>query len=764
MIENIENNTLIICPSNFKSKILKQLSAEKKILNISFLSIEEYKKNYYFDYDYRAIKYLCDKYEYSVDNSKEIIDNLYYVKDVDYHNNKLNALVSYKKELDDFLIYNPLFKEYLKNKKTVVMGYGKLNEFDKTMFNDASFIEYPYINKKYQIKEFNNIDKEVECVYNAIFDLLKSGVDINRIHILNLNEEYTSYLKRYNSYCPFKIYYKSKDSLYGLDITKDFLSKLDNREELYNYLVNSNNKYANRLINIINKYVEVDLLDVKDLIINDLKNSYIDDEYSNVVSCDNMFTLYDKEDYVFLLGFNDALPSMKKDNDYITNNIRDLVGLPLIEQENVLIKENTINYLSSIDNLYLSYSKMTPFSKHEKQVLFSNVEYITVLNDNKHSDLLNRYKYSLMLDELNKYGSLDKDINAMYSSYSDNDYDTYDNCFKSYDAGIKEVSLSYTSLQSYNECAFSYYLDKVLKVDDNLDNFSTYFGSVTHYVLEKKLNDNSLDFDKLWDEGINKYNVSFDCKKDEFFFNKLKEEIREDIDVIKDQKAYCELNKQECERDIVVKVNDNTSFKGKIDKILKKDDNVCIIDYKTGNNKIEEGLFEYGLSLQLPSYLYLLKNTEEYKNSKVVGYYLQHLLLKNEDKKYEDDTTLYDKRKKALKLDGYSSNDRSRIYYIDNAIDTGYKSEVIRSMTITKTKDDFGPHSKVVSDEEIEDTVNLVKDKVIEASDNILNNRFDINPKIYGNDNISCAYCKMSDICFKRVKDNVYLKKKKDKV
>lgn len=206
------------------------------------------------------------------------------------------------------------------------------------MLNNATIIEYLGEDKKYLIKEFNNIDKEVEHVYNAIFDLLKKGVDINKIHLLNLNEEYNSYLKRYNSYYPFKIYYKSKDSLYGLDISKEFLSRLDNREELYNYLVDSNNKYANRLINIINKYVDVDLVDVKDLIINDLKNSYIDEEYRNVVSCDNMFTPYDKEDYVFLLGFNDTLPSMKKDNDYITNNIRELVDLPLIEQENVLIK------------------------------------------------------------------------------------------------------------------------------------------------------------------------------------------------------------------------------------------------------------------------------------------------------------------------------------------------------------------------------------------------------------------------------------------
>ena len=62
MLNNIKDNTLIICPSGLKKKILKELSSNKKILNISFLSIGEYKKNYYFDYDYsEACKCLFDE-------------------------------------------------------------------------------------------------------------------------------------------------------------------------------------------------------------------------------------------------------------------------------------------------------------------------------------------------------------------------------------------------------------------------------------------------------------------------------------------------------------------------------------------------------------------------------------------------------------------------------------------------------------------------------------------------------------------------------
>lgn len=755
MINEIKDNTLIVCPNAYKKNILKYLTDNKKLVNVSFLSIEEYKKNYYFDYDYRAILYLCNTYNLSVNNAKEIIDNLYYVDNLDYGNKKLNDLVKYKKELKSYLIYNPLFKEYLKNKHIVVVGYGKLDSFSKRCFkDDATFIEYPFNDKEYQINTFNNIDKEVEYLYDSIFDLLESGIDINKIHVLNMSSEYISYIKRYNSYFNFKLFYKSEDSIYGSDIAKEFLSKLDNREALYEYLVNSNNKYANKLIDILNKYPDVNLTDVKDLIIEDLKHINLDDNLSNVISCDKMFTPYSNEDYVFMVGFNDAVPTMKKDIAYITNNIRSLVGLDGIEDDNVLIKENTINYLSNINNLFLSYCKASPFNSHEKQVLFNSVSYVSVKNDNKHSHSLNKYKYSLMLDELNKYGTLDNDIDAMYTTYGNNDYVTYDNSFKKYDLKKDNVSLSYTSMDEYNKCAFAYYLDRILKVDENEDSFSSYIGSVAHYVLQKILKDESLDFDDLWDEACQIYKVEFKSNKEEFFALKIKEEIREDVAIIRRQNQNILFVDTEYEKEVNVKLNDNISFKGKIDKILKKDGYACIVDYKTGKSEIKENLFDLGLSLQLPSYLFLLKNCEEYSKSKIVGYYLQHLICT--DNEYDGKTSLSEKKENSMKLMGYSSDDRGRLILIDSELEAGKKSSVVKSLEITK-KDEFNKKtSKVIDDDGIKDTVKLVESKILEAGNNILNNNFDINPKIRKKENLSCTFCKFSDICFKREKDYVY--------
>ena len=365
MLDRFENDTLIICPNSYKKKLLASFYNEKKIINVSFMTIEEYKKNYYFDYDYKAIKYLMDKYNYSVNNAKEIIENIYYVEDKEYGIQKLDDLVKYRKELiqNNLLIFNKLFNKYLNNKKVLVVGYGQLDEFNSKLFSNVA--EYDYIDKQYDIYEFSNIEKEIEYVYNAIFDLLNEGVDINKIYLLNVADEYQNYLKRFNTYYDFKIENKKTNSLYATIFGQEFLNKIkDNisRTDLYNGLLESKNEYSNKLINIINKYIDTNLIDVYDFIVEDLKNISIDDKLSNVVKCVDLYQEFNDDEYVFMLGFNDSVPVVKKDNEYLTDNIRKIVGMSTIEEENkfmfsdikpkllLILKNSTLIKVNVLDN------------------------------------------------------------------------------------------------------------------------------------------------------------------------------------------------------------------------------------------------------------------------------------------------------------------------------------------------------------------------------------------------------------------------------
>ena len=728
---DIKDNMLLICPSDIKEKILAN---NKSLVDISFMTLEEYKKRYYFDYDYHTVKYLMDTYGYTLNNAKEIIESLYFVEDKNYPNNKLNDLVKIKKELLDknLLILDPLFNKH--NKDTFAYGYGDIR------LNDAKVLKGTIVDKHYDIYEFDTIESELEYVYESIFELLENGIDINNIYIVADNE-YENYFKRYNSYYDFKVNYPSDNSLYGTEAAKKFLEdiKLKGRETIYNELTNKD------LVNILNKYL--DLNEAYDFIIEDLKHIKLNKKYKDVVQVVSNNYLFSDFDYVFYLGFNDKVPAYKKDNEYLDNEMCHLLGIDDTNDKNRIIKENLISNLSNIKNLYLSYSKNSPFNKYERQMLFSDVNYITYTNKYLHSDKSNRNRYGELLDNLDKYGEHNDDLDSMYSTYDRNNYGDYDNSYKNFNVGKETVELSYSSMQSYYECAFKYYIDNILRPDDSDATFFTTIGTIAHNVLQEMVLDNTKDFDELWDNQ-----VTFTSAKELYFNKKIKEEIREDFNIILKQKELSYFDDVECEKRIKLKLRDNIFFKGFIDKILKCKDNVCIVDYKTGNTKIEDKYFEFGLNLQLPSYLYLLQEDP----SKIIGFYLQHLVAPKYV--YDEKKDIETQKNEDMKLTGFTSSDISRINILE---DLDGKSNVVSKLAITKNGE-LSKNSKVISDEDMKDMIKLVEDKILEASTSILNNDFSINPKVIDNKNVSCTYCRYKDICYKRIKDYAYYETKKE--
>ena len=191
-------------------------------------------------------------------------------------------------------------------------------------------------------------------------------------------------------------------------------------------------------------------------------------------------------------------------------------------------------------------------------------------------------------------------------------------------------------------------------------------------------------------------------------------------------------------------------FKGFIDKILYNKFNgqtiVAIVDYKTGNPNLNINNSIYGLEMQLPIYIYLIKN--EIKDVKIGGFYLQKILNNITDK---------EKKLDSLKLQGYTNSDLDIIDKVDSSFND---SKIIKSLR-TSSKG-FYAYSKVINDEEIDTLNKIVESKIKESSINILDSKFDINPKEMNNEVIGCKYCKYKDICFMKPKDTITLKEIKN--
>ena len=192
----------------------------------------------------------------------------------------------------------------------------------------------------------------------------------------------------------------------------------------------------------------------------------------------------------------------------------------------------------------------------------------------------------------------------------------------------------------------------------------------------------------------------------------------------------------------------DVTFKGFIDKILKHDNYIAIIDYKTYMLDIKLNYLPYGLSMQLPVYLYLTKNFD--KDSKVIGIYLQQVLFNKFNK--DNNKSLSDLIKDNMKLKGYTIGDESIIPILDSTYEN---SELIYGMKLTKNG--FSSYSKLLTEKEINNIYKITDEKINECIKNIENAIFTINPKSIDEDNIGCKYCKYKDICYMTNKDIIEL-------
>ncbi len=308
-------------------------------------------------------------------------------------------------------------------------------------------------------------------------------------------------------------------------------------------------------------------------------------------------------------------------------------------------------------------------------------------------------------------------------------------------------------MNKFYECKFKYYLENILKIREDEETSAIFIGNLFHDVLSKMSN-KDFDFDKEYEAYTKDLELT---NKDKFFVNKLKDELKFIIDTINKQYKYMSFDKSIEEEKVEVNLDRNIkiTFKGFIDKALYNDKSeMIIIDYKTGDTKLDLGNCYYGLNLQLPVYLYLSDNLDSIKNVEVLGFYIQRII--NNTIVAEKDKKLDEIKYNNLKLQGYTISDMDKISTVDSSYT---KSEIIASLGV-KQDGDFYAASKVLSKEEMDNLKTLVKTKIDEMIDDILSSSFEINPKKIDGKDISCTYCKYKDICYRKEKDYKYLDKK----
>lgn len=783
MLDKIKDNSIVIVPSSLKNGLLKEISNSSSLLNIKIITREEFIERSTFSYLEDAILFLMDKYKYDCNVCKILLDNMRYVDSCDYPSNKLNKLFSLKKELIDLglLKVDQFFFSYLNNKNIYVYGYLYIDNLFKRYLNmykyEVIIMDDKNINNRV-VYEASTIEEEVDFVLNKIGDLLSSGIDINKIKIVNYSDKYTNVFNKLSKFYNIPIE-DDGFSIYSTDIVRDYLDKLNDCKdfsEVISYIKNKYNdestlKIVNSLISISNKYNSFDYSfnSIYSLVKNDLRNSkiVINDLVNKVSFGDLNSFIYDDDNYIFLIGFNqNELPKLYKDEDYISDEEKDLVNLESTSLKNRLEKDKVMYFINNTSNLVISYPLKHLSNNYypSNLIMENNFEVKKVsLSNNNYSSIYSKLKLTKYLDDFIKYGTINDNLSSYYSNFNIN-YLNYDNKFNGIDKERlysklnNKLLLSYSSINTYNKCRFRYYLDNILKINKYEETFSIKVGNLFHDLLSKCFDDD-FDLDKEWDLYLSKLELS---NKDMVLLVKLKEELILIIKFIKNLHKETYLTNKKMEEKIYIdKSRDiDISFMGIIDKCMYRDkdgeDLVAIVDYKTGNPDINLYNVAYGIDMQLPIYWYLVKKGKWFNNPKFVGFYLEKILhgeLKR-DKSRDYESAKLDN----LKLVGYSTNDKVRLERFDSTYEN---SEFIKSMRV-KSDGEFYHYTKVLSDDILDMLVDYI-DKIIEENiTDILACDFSINPKQIGMDNVGCKYCKYKDICYMKNEDIVKLKEYED--
>ena len=345
--------TLILTYPETKKQLLKD---RKQLSSNQIMSMQEFLNKLLFHYDEKAIYYMMKTYHLKYDVAVVYLKNFVILLETDstLYQDKIHDLLQKK-----LLEKDTLFVQNIKNKKLKIYDY-PLSIFEKYILKkyqcNYELELNPIQQKDYNIHVFDTVEEEINFVAISIIELLKQGVDVNRIKLMNVSDEYQTCLKRV-----FKFYHlplEEKYTLYGKKEVIDFVTKLKNSKDISLSLNQIEEKsIQKKVIKILNQYSFVKQVDdlLIEIIVSELKKEQIC--LNKLVNKVEITEQPSSNDIVFLLGFNDAFPRYFKDEEFLSDRMKKDYNIDTSIEKNVLLEEQNLRKMSKPEKIYLTYSK-----------------------------------------------------------------------------------------------------------------------------------------------------------------------------------------------------------------------------------------------------------------------------------------------------------------------------------------------------------------------------------------------------------------------
>ncbi len=768
----IKDNALIICPTSIKEQIILYFNTNLPFNDFKILSKTQLIEELTFSYEIDAVIYITKTCNYSLEIAEEILKNMPLITK---GTEKMNLIYDIYLDLlnKKLLKVNAYFDEYLQNKNIYICGYSKKDlELTNLLFSKGYRFEFlENIPSDYLpvVYEFETEIEEVRYVFSKIAELYNHGISLNNIYIYNLPSEYELIFKKYLYYHEIEFDSFNYINLYDSEIYKTFISLLKDNTltDAYNKLLQEITYDPFLIIDsITNLVVSITSLKLKKEeqieILNYLakKKQIKSYNYEEMLKSCNSNTILTKDDYVFMLGFSqNSYPKIYKNIDMFTDNEKSVMNKNTSNIKNEIEKEDLINFIHNTKNLFISYKKQVG-----KMVYYPSILIKELGLKIKKQDLSN-IRYSEKLLKLEIAGYYDKKRlyginNKFLSTYTKQElkYNTFNHTFKPFkiESLADQLELSYTQIEEYNNCPFKYYLKRILRIDTSEETFDINIGKIFHKMLEKSILE-KIDLNNYQQE----INEKFSTASSKFLFNLLIKQILNVIEKNNNFKEHTCYTLIHTEEDCTFNLDLNTTFTGKMDKVMidEKNSSLIIIDYKTGTLKFEPNKFIYGLNLQLP--IYILLAEKKYENYTCTGIFIQQVLEKKPKKEME----------KNYLLRGLAVSDITKLRRLDNEVGTKFddegkkinKSNYINGLVFTSSGTLNGQYKTARPKQELDEYKDIALEQINNTKENIRNGIFDISPVFFKEKDNACCFCEFKDVCFKEEEDYRYYELKDNK-
>ena len=783
---------LILATQEEKYRILKEFEQQQTLEDFKFISLSELIELFYGTY---RDDYLLEmqKRGYLPSVANDLKNVLWYVKDS--KREKIKELYHLQQELleEKIMIPSTYQKAYFKKQQFMICGEMKyqipthiLHDLEQEgitlQLQEDTICENPI-----SYTEFSDVRNELSAVCLDILKKHQEQIPLDQMHICNVSSDYLGFCIHLLELFQIPYTMKEQSSIYSLPFIQDFLKQVETLdgsikqiEDMIQTMVVKNEVEQDaleKLARVYGKYRHNDtsISVFLPVLIYELKHLYLKPvRERNAVTIDSSLEDYGEHDYYFVVGFNqETMPPVSLDLDYINDEEKRELGFMDTTTKNERNKQKVIAYLQSKEDLGISYAKGSSFANFERSPLLEILKQERKVVENPETSIYqnqayNRYLLARSLDTYYKYQEKNSDFDALFQHTFIEDYQSYQNQYqqvnedylKEYVKG--EMTLSYSSMDTFFHCPFRFYLKHILKVPEKPTGRATMIGTFFHEVLSKLYQEEEID--TCIESSI--HEIDTFTKEEQFYLEKYKKELKEICIYLKKELERTEFEAKYFEKEFEIELDETIKirFMGVIDKIMtftdEEDTYVIVTDYKTGNTKLDYNKVIYGLDMQLLTYLYFLKHQPMFSDMKVAGFYLQHILPTVMN--YDEKKSYVLQREQFYQLDGYTRDQISLLHHLDqHYLDGG----MVKSLRVTKNNT-FYSTAKVIDEETMNQLLDIVDQNIHTVVKAIQRADFKIAPIQIGNekkeDATGCMYCQYYDICFKKANDYKAVKEYKN--